>query len=105
MTLEPAEIEQRLQELEQDLGHRQNAYASAAERSSLVCRKREHQHAVEFMKATGGTVTERKEQAREQTSLIGMEEEAEHEGLKAAIKVMDTRSMILMALLKSAGRT
>lgn len=105
MTLEPAEIEQRLQDLERDLGDRQNAYASAAEKSSRVCRKREHQHAVEFMKASGGTVTERKEQAREQTSLIGIHEEAEYEGLRAAIKVMETRSMILMSLLRSAGRT
>lgn len=102
--MSPAEIEQRLQEIERDLATRENAYGSAAERWFRVCRKREHQHAVEFMKASGGTVTERKEQAREQTSLIGMEEEAEYEGLRAVIKVMETRAMIGMALLKSAGR-
>jgi hypothetical protein len=104
MTLTPAQIEQRLEDIEHDLGDRQNAYASASEKWHRACREREHQHAVEFMRAAGATVTERKEQARELTALIGITEEAEYEGLRAAIKVMETRAMIGMALLKSAGR-
>jgi hypothetical protein len=104
MTLTPAQIEQRLQELDEDLAKRQNLYESAAEKWYRVLREREHKHAVEFMKAEG-QVTERKEKAREQTALIGMVEEAEYEGLKAAIRVMETRAMIGMALLKSAGRS
>jgi hypothetical protein len=104
VTLTPAQIEQRLQELEQDLGSRQNLYGAAAEKWHRKLRDREYQHAVEFMKATGN-VTERREKAKEQTALIGVTEEAEYEGLRAAIKVMETRAMIGMALLKSAGRT
>lgn len=104
MTLTPAQIEQRLEDIERDLGNRQNLYAEAAEKWHRVLRDREHKHAVEFMKATG-QITERKEQAKQQTALIGMTEEAEYEGLRAAIKVMETRAMIGMALLKSAGRT
>lgn len=103
MSLTPAQIEQRLQELEQDLGNRQNLYAEAAEKWHRILRDREHRHAVEFMRAEG-SVTERRERARQETALIGMAEEAEYEGLRAAIKVMETRAMIGMALLKSAGR-
>lgn len=104
MTLTPAQIEQRLQELEQDLADRQNLYERAAEKWYRVLREREHKHAIEFMKAEG-QITERKEKARQETALIGMIEEAEYEGLKAAIRVMEQRAMIGMALLKSAGRT
>lgn len=102
--LTPAQIEERLQELEQDLAVRQNAYESAAEKWYRKLREREYQHAVEFMRAAGATVTERKEQARELTALLGITEESEYEGLKAAIRVMETRATIGMALLKSVGR-
>lgn len=105
MTLSPAELEDRLQEIERDLGHRQNAYASASEKAHTVIREREYRHAVEFMRATGSTVTERKQAAAEATALLGVTEEAEYEGLKAAIRVMELRAMVLMSLLKSAGRT
>lgn len=105
MTLTPAQIEQRLQELEQDLGDRQNAYANASEKWHRALREREYQHALAFMQASGSTVTERKEQARVATALLGITEEAEYEGLRAAVKVMETRAMIGMALLKSAGRS
>lgn len=100
--LTPAQIQERLQQIEEDLGHRQNAYASAAENWYRILRTREHEHAVEFMKAEG-QVTERKQQAAERTALIGMAEEAEYEGLKAAIRVMEARATIGMALLKAAG--
>jgi hypothetical protein len=51
MTLTPAQIELRLQELEQDLAARQNLYEKAAENWYRVLRDREHRHAVEFMKS------------------------------------------------------
>lgn len=104
MSLTPAQIEQRLQELEEDLAERQNAYADASEKWHRLAREREYQHAVEFMRAEGATVTERKETARQLTTRIGIAEEGEYEGLKAAIRVMELRAMIGMALLKSAGR-
>lgn len=101
--LTPAQIQERLEQIEQDLGARQNLYEQAAERWYRVLRDREHQHAVAFMSAEGNT-TERREHAKRETALIGMVEEAEFNGLKAAISVMESRAMIGMALLKSAGR-
>lgn len=103
--LTPAQIQMRLQDLDEDLASRQNAYERAAEAWYRILREREYQHAMEFMRAQGATVTERREAAREITSLIGVNEEAVYEGLRAAIKVLDTRAMIGMALLKSAGRS
>ena len=102
MTLTPAQIEERLQDIERDLAIRGPAYENAAEKWYRVLRDREHKHATEFMKADGNT-TERREKAKQETALIGMVEEAEYEGLRAAIKVMETRAMIGMALLRSAN--
>jgi hypothetical protein len=104
MSLTPAQIEERLQDIERDLAIRGPAYESAAERWYRVLREREHKHAIAFIGGEGNT-TERREHAKRETALIGMVEEAEYEGLRAAIKVMETRAMIGMALLKSAGRT
>lgn len=101
-----AQIEERLQDIEADLASRQNAYERAAERWHRALREREYRHAIEFMRAGAGkSVTERKEHAREQTWLIGVAEEATYEGLKSAIKVMEVRAMIGMALLKAAARS
>lgn len=102
--LTPAQIEQRLEEIMDDLGHRQNAYGSAAEKWHRALREREHRHAVEFMEADGN-VTERRERAKRETALIGMSEEAEYEALRAVVKVLEQRAMIGMSLLRSAGRS
>lgn len=104
MTLTPAQIEERLQAIEQDLGVRQNAYGSAAENWYRVLRDREHRHALAFMAAEGNT-TERREAAKRETALIGMAEEAEYEAMRAVVKVLEQRAMIGMSLLRSAGRT
>lgn len=102
MTLTPAQIQERLESIERDLALRQNLYEAAAEKWYRVLRDREHQHAVAFMRAEGNT-TERRECAKQETALIGMVEEAEFEGLRAAIKVMEVRATIGMALLKAAN--
>lgn len=101
--LTPIQIEERLQDIERDLGNRQNLYAEAAEKWHRILRDREHKHALAFVGSKAPTTTERREIAKLETSLIGQAEEAEYEGLKAAIKVMETRAMIGMALLKSAN--
>ena len=103
MTLTPAQIEQRLEDIESDLALRQPLYEQAAERWYRVLRDREYKHAVEFMKADGNT-TERREKAKQETALIGLDEEATYQGLKAAISVMEARAMVGMSLLRSAGR-
>lgn len=102
--MEGAEITARLEELERDLASRQNRYEAAAGKWHGIAREREYQHAVQFIASSGDSVTERKQHAAEHTALIGAGEEAEYEGLKAAIRVMEIRSMILMGLLKSLGR-
>lgn len=99
----PAQIQQRLEEIERDLALRQNLYEAAAERFHRAVREREHTHAVEYMKADGNT-TDRREHAKCESALIGMDAEAEFEGLRAAVKVLETRAMIGMALLKAASR-
>ena len=103
MTLTPAQIEQRLEAIDRDLALRQNLYEAAAERYHRAIREREHRHAVEYMGASGNS-TDRREHARRESALIGIDAEAEFEGLRAAIKVLETRAMIGMSLLKSAGR-
>lgn len=104
MTLTPAQIEERLQTIDEDLGKRQNVYEAAAEAWYRALREREHRHAVEFMSAAGNT-TERREHAKRETALIGMAEEAEYESLRAVVKVLEQRAMIGMSLLRSAGRS
>lgn len=101
MTLTATEIEVRLQEIDEDLAARGPAYAAAAEAWYRILRDREHKHAIEFMKASG-TPTERKEKAKRETALIGLHEEAVYEGLKAAVRVLETRATIGMSLLRSA---
>lgn len=103
--MDPAEIIVRLEELEQDLASRQNDYESAAGKWHAVAREREYLYAMQFMRAPGSTVTERKQHAAEHVGMIGASEEADYEALKAALRVMEIRSMVLMALLKSLGRT
>ena len=44
MTLTPAQIEQRLQDIDEDLAKRANAYGAAAEAWYRALRNREHLH-------------------------------------------------------------
>lgn len=104
MTLShPAAILERLEAIERDLAVRENALEAAALGWFRAKRDREHKRAVAFIQATG-TVAERNAVADQQTSLIGVAEEAEFEALRAVVRVMDTRATIGMALLKSQGR-
>lgn len=99
----PSGLIERLEAIEQDLAVRQNAYESAARSHYLAKRDREHQRAVAFIEASG-TVAERSAYADRETSMVGRESEAEYEALKAVVRVLETRSTIGMALLKSQGR-
>jgi hypothetical protein len=101
---QPSAVIKRLEEIEQDLALRQNLLEAAAMRWFQIKRDQEHTYAIEFMKATG-TVAERTAEAKKLTALIGGEEEAEYEALKAVVRVLDTRASIGMALLKSQGRS
>jgi len=93
----------RLAEIENDLAVRQNTLESAALAWFRAKRDKEHNRAVEFLRAEG-TVAERQAKADEQTALDGKQEEAEWEALRAVVRVLETRATIGMALLKAQGR-
>ena len=93
----------RLEQIEQDLAARQNALEAAARAWFQAKRQREHDRAVAFLSADG-TVAERNAMADRATALDGREAEAEWEALRAVVRVLDTRAMIGMGILKAQGR-
>lgn len=104
MTLShPAAVQARLDEIEEALALKQNAYEEAAQAHFLARRLKEKTRAEEFMKAEG-TVAERSAKADQKTALMGVEEEGRWEGLRGVVKVLDTRAAIGMSLLRSQGR-
>lgn len=99
----PSGVQARLAEIENDLAMRQQTYESAARSWFIAKRDREHDRAVAFLSADG-TVAERNAIADRETACDGAIAEAEFEAMKAAVKVMETRANIGMAILKSQGR-
>lgn len=111
MTLTPSQIEARLEQIEADLATRQNDFEKAAAEKYRLAREFELRHARAFVAASGSTATEKKAHAT--LALAAAEDnlwermgraEGEYEGLKAAVRTLETRSVIGMALLKSHGR-
>jgi hypothetical protein len=99
----PGAVVARLQAIEDDLAVRQNTLESAALAWFIAKRDKEKARAVAFLGASG-TVAERNAKADEATALDGKLEEAEWESVRAVVRVLETRSNIGMALLKSLGR-
>lgn len=110
MSMEPAAIMARLDEIERDLGSRQNDLEKAAGDRARLIRDWEKRLAISSAVAQG-----RDAKAREKAALVLAAEQddlydrlTEAEGafaaLQAVVRVMDTRSTIGMALLKSHGR-
>lgn len=97
--LEPADIATRLEEIEKDLGIRQDALAKAAHAWYTAKREQEMEHAKCFLIATG-PVEARKAQATLKTGEIGKQEEADFEARKRAMMVLETRASILQTLAK-----
>lgn len=100
----PAQIMERLQELEEDLGKRQNLLEDAARSWYIAKRDREKAIATTFL-TTDGTVAERKAHADKAHAADGAREEAEYEALKAVCRTIETRVGIGQSLLKANGRT
>jgi hypothetical protein len=99
----PGAVVGRLQEIEQDLAVRQGALEHAALSWFRAKRDREHRRAVAFIKATG-TVAQRSAEADQETSLLGVAEEAEYMALKAVIEVLATRASIGQTILRTQVR-
>lgn len=99
----PQQIMERLEQIDRDLAERQAELEQAAMDWFRKKRDREHDWAVAFA-AAEGTDTKRKAQANRESSRIGAEEEGRWEGLKAVVRVLETRATIGQSLLRSHGR-
>jgi len=100
----PAAVMVRLEEIEADLAERQNELETAAFDWFKCKRERERTEAMEFMRAEG-PVESRRQQARRIAAAIGAEEEGRWEGMRAVVRVLETRAMVGTAILKSMGRS
>lgn len=107
----PDAIMTRLEEIEQDLATRQNEYEAAAEDKHKLVRDYELRIARASLQARGDTATEKKWRALEAIAAAndGLYEkltvaEGKYEGLKAAVRVLETRATIGQSLLKAHGR-
>jgi hypothetical protein len=99
----PAMVQRRLEEIDCDLGERQNALEEAALEWFRSKRDREKARAESFLTAEG-TVDELNAIADRATADLGREHEAQYESQRAVVRVLDTRAAIGMAILKSQGR-
>jgi hypothetical protein len=111
MPLTAAQIEERLERIEADLAERQGAFEKAAADKHRLAREFELRHARAFIAASGDTATERKANATvtlaaAEDGLWAKVQEAEgkYEGLKAAMRALETRATIGMSLLKIHAR-
>ncbi len=102
----PAVILAKLTAVENDLAERQNAYESAARNWYTAQREINRRKAKALLTSDAGSVTEKKAEGELAAyDVEGAASEAEYEALKAVIRVLEQRSMILASLLKSQGRS
>ncbi len=101
----PALVMSRLTQIENALAERQNSYERAAGNWYTAQREIRRQHAIALLGSSQASVTAKKAEADlAALACDGVEFEAEYESLKAVIRVLEMRSMICMAILKSQGR-
>jgi hypothetical protein len=104
MTLsDPAAVQQRLEDIEAQLAEKQNRYEDAALAWFKQRRFREMRNAEEFVKATG-SAAQRKASADFATALIGSDEEARFEALRASIRTLEARATIGQSILRAQAR-
>ncbi len=96
----PAAIMLRLEEIDNDLQTRLPELEEAAGDWFRKKAEREKLIAGAFMSADG-SVAERQARAKRDHAEVGKEEEASYEAKRAVMRVLETRSSILMSLLKS----
>lgn len=99
----PQQIMERLEALDVDLANRQQTYEDAALAWYRLKRDREHREAVETIKADG-PVDIRKATGKREAALIGQEEEALFEAVRAVMRTIETRVSIGQSLLRAHGR-
>lgn len=109
--LSPAAVMQRLAEIENDLGERQHEYDTAAGDSARLVREWEYRLAKAQANAKGPDANARKAQAfvaaaSQEDGLFDRLKEAEGSfaAARAAVKVLETRAIIGLGILKGLGR-
>jgi thermostable 8-oxoguanine DNA glycosylase len=110
--LSPAGVMERLASIENDLGERQDEFDQAAGDSARLVREWEYRLAVAQTKATTGTDANARKAAAfvaaasQEDGLFERLKEAEGQfaAARAAVKVLETRAMIGMGILKGLGR-
>ena len=106
---DPAAVEARLDEIEQELAVTQNALEDAAMAWFRARREREREAAIAFIRAEG-TAGERK--ARADLAVADLEVDGEpvwelegkYETLRSKVRVLGDRAAIGMSVLKAQGR-
>lgn len=95
----------RLEEIEADLAIRQNALEDAAMRMARAKRDYEREFAIAFLSAQGPQ-EERKQRARIASELDREYAEATGlwEGLKAVVRVLETRASMAQSVLRSQSK-
>ena len=98
----PQQVMERLEDLDRDLAARQLVFEQAALSWYQIKRDREHAEAVAFIKANG-PMDLRKAVSKQEAALIGKQEEALYEALKAVMRTIETRVGIGQSLLRAQG--
>lgn len=102
---DPAIVMHTLAAIENDLAIRQNNFEAAARGAYQYRREVERVKARELLTAADKTVAEKKARAELAAyDVEGVQYEQEYEALKSVIRVLEQRSMILMAVMKSQSR-
>lgn len=106
----PGRTMARLAAIEKDLAERQNEYETAAGDKTRLVRDWEHRLAIATATAKGGDANARKQaavvMATAQDDLYSdlTDAESRYAAVHAAVRVLETRATIGMAILKSQGR-
>lgn len=100
----PALVMHRLSQIEHDLAELENDYASAAEEWYLAKREIEKIKAEAMLSSESKFVAEKRAAAEIAGWDMDGGSEARYVAIKARVSVLESRSMILMALLKTQGR-
>jgi hypothetical protein len=107
MSLTPEQITRLLAEIEAELGKLQPQLAEATHTYFTLDREMELRAAKARLAATGKTQTEKRDQAAVAIAAADDDKDVQHSdakaafiGLKAVVKVLETRTSILQSLLK-----
>jgi hypothetical protein len=99
----PQAVQERLEELDNDLALLQNSIEDAAMAHFRTKRDREKQKALAFL-AAKGTDFARRAQAEMAVADVGREEEGKWEALRAVLKTLEARAMVGDSILKAQSR-